>query len=285
MFDFLFGGGVFDSRFSHILLVVAVLFVVQYIARRAVGRIVEKVIKGHKYHSVEEERQREETLTSLFQTTITVAIWVVGVFIILGIFGVNLAALATGAGLVGIVVGFGIQSTVKDFLTGVFIILENQYGIGDVVTIGGQSGLVEQVTLRTTKLRDLDNSVYFVPNGEITTVKNMTLDYSGAIIDVCISYDSDIDKAKELINTIGQEMAEDPEWKDRILEPIAYLRLDSFGEYGVNLKAVGKVAPIEQWNIAGEFRTRLKKAFHKNDIEIPLPQRVIHNARVKSGHK
>lgn len=278
MWELITDGGIW----FRILLYVAVLGVIQFVVRDYIGRVVEKAVRGKKYKNAKEERQREQTLTGLFRTALTIAIWFIGSILILNEFEVNLAALATGAGLVGIVIGFGAQSTVKDFLSGIFIILENQYRVGDVVSIGGHAGIVEQVTIRTTKLRDLDGSVYFIPNGEVNTVQNMTLEYSGLIIDVGVSYDTDIDKAKDVMNKVGQELADDPDWKDRIIEPVEYLRLDSFGDSSVNLKAVGKTIPIEQWNVAGEYRTRLKKAFEKNGIEIPFPQRVVHQAKDKA---
>ncbi len=277
MWELITDGGIW----FRILLYVVVLGVIQFVVRDYIGRVVEKAVRGKKYKNAKEERQREQTLTGLFRTALTIAIWFIGSILILNEFEVNLAALATGAGLIGIVIGFGAQSTVKDFLSGIFIILENQYRVGDVVSIGGHAGIVEQVTIRTTKLRDLDGSVYFIPNGEVNTVQNMTLEYSGLIIDVGVSYDTDIDKAKDVMNKVGQDLADDPDWKDRIIEPVEYLRLDSFGDSSVNLKAVGKTIPIEQWNVAGEYRTRLKKAFEKNGIEIPFPQRVVRQAKDK----
>lgn len=285
MLDFLFGSAFFDNRLTRIILAIAVLAIIQMVVNHFIGRLVEKAVRGHHYKSAREEKQREDTLIGLFRTALTVILWIIGIIFILQEFGVNLAALATGAGLIGIVVGFGAQSMIKDFLSGMFIILENQYRVGDVVTIGGHSGLVENVTIRMTKLRDLDGSVYFVPNGEITTVRNMTLEYSGVIIEVGISYDSDVEQAKKLIDQVGRDMAEDADWKDRIIEPITFLRLDSFGDSSVNLMAVGKTVPIEQWNVAGEYRTRLKRAFDKNGVEIPFPQRVVHYAKEQKSKK
>lgn len=263
----------------RILLYVLILAGIQLIVRTYIGRVVEKAIRSSKYNTRAEEKQREETLTGLFRTALTLVVWIVGAMLILNELNVNIAALATGAGLIGIVVGFGAQSTVKDFLSGIFIIIENQYRVGDVVSIGGHAGIVEQVTIRTTKLRDLDGSVYFIPNGEVITVKNMTMEFSGLVIDVGVSYDTDVEKAKEVMNKVGQELAEDPDWSERIVEPVTFLRLDSFGASSVNLKAVGKTIPMEQWNVASEYRTRLKKAFEKANIEIPFPQTVIHKAK------
>lgn len=275
MLDFLFDTGML----ARVLVVILVLAGVQFVVRRYIGRVVHRVVSSHHYKSTHEERQREETLTGLFRTALTVLLWLIGIIFVLQELGVDLAAIVTGAGLLGIVVGIGAQSAIKNFLSGMSIILENQYRVGDVVTLCGHSGIVEHVTIRVTKLRDLDGSVYFIPNGEITTVSNMTMEYSGVLIEVGVSYDTDIRKAEKVINEVGKEMAEDQEWKDRIIEPIAFLRLNSFGDSSVNLRALGKTVPMEQWNVAGEYRTRLMNAFSKNDIEIPFPQRVIHTAK------
>lgn len=274
-----FNTGLFMQHVIHILFIVAVLFLVRFVINHFIGRVVERIVLSHHYKTKREEKLREATLTDMFKTVSAVVTWTIVVIIALQELGVNLAALATGAGLIGIVLGFGAQSMIKDFLSGAFIITENQYRIGDVVTVGDHSGLVEQITIRMTKLRDLDGSVYFIPNGEIKTVKNMTLDYSGVVIDVGVSYETDVRKAEEIINDVGKELAEDEEWRSRIIEPITFLRLDSFGESGVNLKAVGKTVPMEQWDVASEYRIRLKKAFEKHGVEIPLPQRVIHQKK------
>lgn len=270
-----------NGSLGRIIFAFAVLIIVKIVVNKFLDRIIERVVQSHHYKSKHEERQRENTLSGIFGTITSVVLWIVAAIVVLQELGFNLAALATGAGLLGIVVGFGAQSMIKDFLSGMFIIIENQYRVGDVVAIGGHSGLVEDVTIRMTKLRDLDGSVYFVPNGEITTVKNMTLEHSGLVINVGVSYDTDIDEAKEVMNRVGRELADDPEWKSRVVEPVSYLRLDSFGDSSVNLMAVGKTVPIEQWNVAGEYRTRLKKAFEKAGIEIPFPQRVIHQPTKK----
>lgn len=271
-----------NNSFFRILFVILGALIIQFIVNRFIGQIVERVIRSHHYKSKHEERQREDTLISIFRTITTVVLVIIAIVVILNELGFDIAALATGAGLLGIVVGFGAQSMIKDFLSGMFIILENQYRIGDVVTIGGHSGLVEHISIRMTKLRDLDGSVFFVPNGEITTVKNMTLEYSGVLLDVGVSYETDLNEAKKVINQVGKEIAADPEWQDRIIEPVEFLRVESFGDSSVTLRALGKVTPIEQWNVAGEFRDRLKKAFEKAGIEIPFQQVVLHQSGKKN---
>lgn len=256
----------------HVLFVLLMLLIVRFTVNHFIGRVVERIVMSHHYKTKREEKLREATLVDMFKTVTSVVMWTIVVIVILQEIGVNLAALATGAGLIGVVVGFGAQSMIRDFLSGAFIITENQYRIGDVVTVGDRSGLVEQITIRMTKLRDLDGSVHFIPNGEIKSVKNMTLDYSGVVIDVGVSYDADVDVAREIINKVGKELADDEKWRRSIIEPISFLRLDSFGDSSVNLKAAGKTTPLEQWNVASEYRIRLKKAFEDVGVEMPLSQ-------------
>lgn len=267
MFEYL-ANSLLDQRVVRIALVIIILIFVQILARRVVSRIVAKVIHGHKFISRREERQRADTLINMFRGSLVVMLWIIAIIVILQELGVNFAALATGAGLVGIVVGLGARGLISDFLSGMFIILENQYRIGDIVTIAGHSGVVQNVTIRMTKLRDLEGNVYFIPNGAVATVTNKTLGFSNVVIDIGVSYETDISKAEKVINEVGETMAADPDWKNRITEPIKFLRLDSFGETNVQLKALGKVVPAEQWAVAGEFRKRVKKSFDKHNIEM-----------------
>lgn len=267
--------GSLGLKLFRIVVIIVALVLIQMIIRRYIHYIVRRAVSGRHYKHAREEKQREDTLATMFLTTATVILWVVGGVVILQELSINLAALATGAGLIGVVVGFGAQSMIKDFVTGTLIILENQYRIGDVVTIGTQSGVVEDLTLRITKLRDLDGSVYFIPNGEIKAVQNQTLEFSSVVVDVTVSYDTDVDEAEKILNEVGAGLAQDEEWQDRTIEPISFLRVNSLDESGVKLRMLGKVQPSEQWAVAGEYRKRLKKAFEKHGIEIALPQRVV----------
>lgn len=262
------GWSFLDQKLVRIALVILVLIIVQFVSRWFVSRVIAKVVNNQKYLTKREEQQRADTLINMFSATTIVILWIVAIVIILQEFGVNLGALATGAGFLGIVLGFGARGIVRDILSGFFIILENQYRIGDSVTIAGQSGTVEHITIRITKLRDLEGNVYFIPNGEVTTVTNKTLGFSNVVIEVGVSYATDIGKAEKVMNEVGEELSEDPEWKSRITAPIKFLRLDTFGETTIILKALGKVTPAEQWAVAGEYRKRIKKAFDKNKIEM-----------------
>ncbi len=265
-----------ENPWVKIVIIVLVAFGVQYIIHRYIGQIIRRVVKSHKYESKKVERQREDTLIGMLRTFSSVVIWVIALLMVLTALNVNIAALVTGAGLIGVVVGFGAQSTIKDILAGLFIIAENQYRVGDIIAIKDKAGVVQDITIRVTRLRDLDGYLHIIPNGQIETVTNMTFDYANVNIDLGVSYDTDIEKAKQIINRVGQEMAHDKKFQDLIMEPIAFLRLDHFDDSAVVLKVLGKVTPGSQWDVAGEFRGRIKQAFDAKDIEIPFPQRVIH---------
>lgn len=273
------GSAIGGSIALQLVLTISGLVAVQFLQRRFTGRIVRRIVRSHHYLNKHEEKQREDTLVAIFNTAGAVFIWVIGIVLILSVLRVNVAALLTGAGLIGIVVAVGAQSTVKDYLAGIFIILENQYRVGDVITIGTISGVVESVTIRITKLRDMDGTLHFVPNGQITIVSNQTFGYANVNLDINVSYDSDVKKVQEVINEVGAALARDDEWKASILEPIQFLRVNNFSESGVTLKALGKVMPGSQWDVAGEFRKRLKAAFEDHRIIMLQAQRIIQQAQ------
>jgi len=273
----------FHYTFVQIVLTLAVVIVVQIILRESIYRIVAGMVRGHKHASRQEELQREKTLAGVFKAALAVTLWTIAVVVILYQLHINVAALLTGAGLVGVLVGFGAQNAIKDYLAGVFVLAENQYRIGDIVTLyaGGANigGVVEEITLRITKLRDADGNLHTVPNGSGGVVTNRSFNFANVNIDVGVAYDSDLDKVRAVIDEVGIAQAGDEDLKSVILEPIHFLRLDAFGDRAVMLRATGKVQPAKQWEVAGDFRMRLKKAFDANHITIPLPQVVVHQAK------
>ena len=273
-----------NNTFVKIALTVAAVILLQLILRDSLARIVQRVVKSHKYESMAEEHKREDTLVRVFRTLNAVVLWVVGVIVILGELAINISALLTGAGLVGVVVGLGAQNVIKDYLAGIFIIMENQFRVGDIVSMSAGmatpvAGVVEDVNIRTTKLRDLDGNLHIVPNGSAGVITNLSFKFANVNVDVNVSYQSDIDKVERIINEVGEQIAHDEAWADSTIEPIKFLRVDSFGDSGIIVKAVGKTKPAAQWNIAGAFRRRLKVAFEKNNIEIALPQIVVHQPK------
>lgn len=274
---------IFAQTLTKIIFILIVALIVQFIVRFTVDKVVRRLIRRHKYQTVLDEKKREKTLSSIFKTLSTVIVWLVAVLSILTVLRVDLAALITGAGLVGVVVGFGAQNTIKDILAGIFIITENQYRVGDIVTLhaAGQpvSGEVEDITVRITRLRDLDGNVHIVKNGSAEVITNLSLYYANVNINIDVTFDADIDEVEKVINKIGADMiAENAPLKEHIYEPIKFLRVDGFEPSGVRVKALGKVEPAMQWEVSGAFLRLINVAFKKHGIEMPLTQVVVHTA-------
>ena len=194
-------------------------------------------------------------------------------FLVLGEFGLNLAPLLAGAGILGIALGFGAQSLVKDFLSGLFILVEDQFGVGDIVDLDQQTvGTVEAVSLRTTRLRAVDGTVWHVPNGEIRRVGNKSQHWSRALLDVEVAYDTDIDHAKAVIQRVADTLWQE---RDDILEEPEVWGVERLGANAVVIRLVVKTRPADQYAVSRELRQRLKEAFDAEGIEIPFPQQVV----------
>jgi small-conductance mechanosensitive channel len=239
-----------------------------------IPKVIYNAVRNSRAEQTEEELQkRADTLTSVTVTTLQVVIIFVFVLMIIPQIDsrVSIAPVLTGAGVLGLAVGFGAQSVVKDVLAGLFIIMENQYRKGDVIKIAGETGVVEEINLRRTILRDMDGVYHVVPNGQIIVASNYTKQLSRVNLNIGVSYDTDLDQAISVINRVGKEMAADPFWGPRIISPPRALRVDNLGESSVDIKIVGETKPSQQWHVAGELRLRIKKAFDKEKIEIPWP--------------
>jgi small-conductance mechanosensitive channel len=232
--------------------------------------------------SKQAEEKRENTLITIFSNGLKIIVWLVAIIMILAEAGVEIGPILAGAGIIGLALGFGAQHLVRDVIAGLFIILENQYRVGDVVCLDGTCGMVEDITLRMTILRDLDGTVHHVPNGEIKKASNKSKEFARVNLDVGIAYASDLEKVIRVVNKIGKELAKDPQWKERIIKAPEFLRVNDFGDSAIEIKILGETKPLEQWNVTGELRKRIKIAFDKAGIEIPFPQRVIHQAKKKS---
>ena len=219
----------------------------------------------------EEAEKRVKTLSRIFVGTGSVLVVVVAVFMILAEVGINVTPLIAGLGIAGIAVGFGAQSLVKDMIAGVFILLENQYRVGDVARVADVIGIVEEINLRRTVLRDLDGIVHFVPNGEIRVASNYTREWSRVNLNVSVSYGTDLDRAIAVINRVCARMADEKYWKSAITETPQVLRVDSLGDSGIDIKILGTTKPIRQWEVMGELRKRIKRVFDEEGIEIPWP--------------
>lgn len=225
---------------------------------------------------LERNRQRSNTLSVVMGSVLRGLIWLIALFLILDRLGLNLAPLLAGAGVVGIAVGFGAQQMVRDFLAGMFIVFEDQFGVGDVIDLGEAVGTVEQVNLRVTRLRDVDGVVWYVPNGEIKRVANMSKLWSRAVLDVQVSYDADVDEAAGLLKQIADELWREEHNEFTIIDEPEYWGIENFGADGVTLRLVLRTEPTEQWSTARELRRRIKIGFDAAGIEIPYPQRTVH---------
>lgn len=219
--------------------------------------------------------RRVRTLQRLAARIATAIILVVAVLMVLDQFGISIGPAVAGLGVVGIAVGFGAQTLIRDWLAGVFIIIENQYSAGDVVRIADVDGVVEEFSLRRTTLRDLDGTVHTVPNGSIVVASNMTRGWARVNIDVAVAYDTDIDRASAIIDRVGQSLVEDEAWRDRVIEAPSVKRVQALADSAVTLKVLGQVRPAEQWAVAGELRKRILGAFAAEGIEIPFPHQVM----------
>jgi small conductance mechanosensitive channel len=223
-------------------------------------------------HSLRSE-QRIEALASVLRSLVTVVIYLVASFMILGEVGIELGPLLAGAGILGIALGFGSQTLVRDFLSGMFILIEDQFGVGDIVNLDNEtSGTVEAVSLRTTRLRSVDGTVWHVPNGEIRRVGNQSQHWSRALIDVEVAYETDLEHAQAVIAAVAHELAEED--ADVLDEPEVW-GVEALGAHGIAIRLVVKTRPSEQFRVSRELRRRIKAAFDQEGIEIPFPQQTV----------
>jgi small-conductance mechanosensitive channel len=240
-----------------------------------VVRWVERMIPEKDPLQAAEAKKRAQTLGKILRHAILILFWVVGLLTILGELGIQLGPLLATAGIGALAIGFGAQSLVKDVISGFFIILENQYRIGDVIQVSGVSGLVESVNLRTTVLRDLEGRVHTLPNGEIKVVSNLSKEWAQSVLDVGISYREDVDRVIGLLSQIGKEMAAEEPFKSFILEPSQILGIERFGETELIIRMLVKTAPLKQWEVGRELRRRIKAQFDAHGVEMPGPHRVL----------
>ncbi|GJL59518.1 MAG: hypothetical protein NPIRA03_23750 [Nitrospirales bacterium] len=220
--------------------------------------------------------KRVKTLIGLLLTICLTLVWVVAVVMGLGQIGLDITPIIASAGIVGLAVGFGAQNLVRDVINGFFMILENQVRVGDVAVVNGTGGLVEAISFRTITLRDLSGTVHIFPNGTVTTLANMSKDWSFYVMNIGVAYKEDTDRVSSVMKEVGRDLQADPEIGPNILEPIEILGVDDFGESEVVIKARLKTLPIKQWMVGREYRRRLKKAFDQNGIEIPFPHRTLY---------
>ena len=262
-----------------IIIIAVGAWLLNKIISRIIIRAVRIAVVPDSNMSEEAEKKREDTLIRIFTGATRILLLLIAILMILQEIGLEIGPILAGAGIVGLALGFGGQYLIRDIITGLFVILENQYRIGDVVNIDTTGGLVEDISLRKTTLRDLNGTVHHIPHGEIKRVSNLSKKYARVNLDVGISYSSDLEHVIKVINKTGNELAEDPCFKDVIISPPQFLRVDDFADSAIIVKILGDTKPLKQWEVTGELRKRIKIAFDEEGIEIPFPQRVIHHAK------
>jgi moderate conductance mechanosensitive channel len=272
----------------QILLILLLASVVLHLARRVISRSVAHAKDPETGRSRLRRRseredpgaslrrvQRADALGALLTSVVTVVVWVLAVFLVLAEVGVNLAPLVAGAGVIGLAVGFGAQDLVKDFLSGVFMLAEDQFGVGDIIDVGEATGVVEGVSLRTTRIRDVEGTLWHVPNGEIRRVGNSSQQWARSLLDVSVAYDTDVDTAMEVIERVANAMAGEEGYRDQFLDAPDVWGVQALSADSIDIRLVIKTLPGKQWAISRELRRRLKAAFDATGIEIPFPQRTM----------
>jgi small-conductance mechanosensitive channel len=256
----------------RIIIILVVGIVLWFILRQTLPPLVSRVIgRPQKGESKEGVKKRAATLQGVFMGIGRIIIILLAIFMILSELNVAIGPILAGFGVAGIAVGFGAQYLIKDLIAGVFVLMENQYRIGDVVKISDVTGLVEEINLRKTVLRDLDGIVHHVPNGEIRVASNYSRHFARVNLNISVSYGTNLDYAIEVINSVCKKMAEEEHWSKIFRSVPQVLRVDSLGDSGIDLKIIGDVKPLEQWNVMGQLRLRIKREFDKLGIEIPWP--------------
>jgi small conductance mechanosensitive channel len=278
---------------AHILLIVVVAWVANRLLHRAIRRFTERIANPEAQERIQRLRRhapdalqshgpeslrsaaRATTLSHLLRSATTVVVWTIAGVMILGELGVALGPLIAGAGIAGVALGFGAQSLVKDFISGTFMLIEDQYGVGDIIDAGEASGTVEAVSLRTTRLRDVNGTVWHIPNGNILRIGNMSQQWARALLDVSLATDTDVDHAQDVIKRVADSVWNDSDWHGEILEEPEVWGVERLGPDAIVIRLVVKTKPAEQFTVMRELRRRLLEAFAAEGVELPDPGRVV----------
>ncbi len=265
---------------SHILVILILSWLLMVISRRLI-RAFRKYITS-RTHDVGTIK-RAETLGQVFTNVTTVLITLITGMLILSEMGISIAPILAAAGVVGVAVGFGAQSLIKDYFNGFFLLLEDQLRHGETVEVGGKKGVVEEVTLRHVKLRDSDGCVHFIPNSIITTVSNQSRDYSHALIDIGVACRENLDEVYEVMRKVAAEMHSDPVQQGKMVEPMEIIGVQELGDSAVIIRCRFKTQPLEHVDVRREFLYRIKNAFDRAGIEIPYPHLTVYAGQDKQG--
>lgn len=261
----------------EVMIKIIFILIISFVALKLISLITrrfnerESKITSEEFERIEQFK-RLKTLVSLGATVLKILVFFIMVTTLLGEFGIDIKPLLAGAGIAGLAVGFGAQSLVKDFISGAFVLVEDQFRVGDIIKVAGDiAGVVEKMTMRVTVLRDLQGQVHFVPNGNLGVVTNMTRDYSTAVIDVSFAYEENIDSVVGAIRDISTGLEADDNFKRDFIEPIQVLGVEQLADFDIKVRCLLKVQPGKHWAISREFKKRIKNRFDELGIEIPIP--------------
>jgi small-conductance mechanosensitive channel len=290
---------------AKFVLILVIAFVVNRLIRRGIRKMIDRLVEEREEHArqrhqqevedgrfaalraralekatllalqTERSKQRAQALGTVLRSITSLTVYGMAAIIALGEFGISLGPLVAGAGIAGVAIGFGAQTLVRDFLSGIFMLIEDQFGVGDIVDVGEASGVVEEVNLRTTRLRDVNGTVWWIPNGEIRRIGNKSQQWARTVLDVDVAYDTDLGRAAEVIKRVADSVWHDQLEAATVLEEPEIWGVEAFKESAISIRLVLKVEPGEQWAAAREVRKRLKRAFDEEGIEIPFPQRTV----------
>lgn len=280
------------ARPLSILALLVIGFVVRWLLHRLIGRLARRATAGtvsgilakskvpHLVleatpEAIERRQQRAETMASLLKSVATAVVFTIVLFMVIAQLGYNIAPLIASAGIIGVALGFGAQSLVKDFLSGIFMILEDQYGVGDVVNVGTTTGTIEAVGLRVTRLRDVTGTIWYVRNGEILAVGNMSQSWSRVVLDIPVAFSADLDEVRSALDAVAHELWRDPAFANDVIEEPEVWGVEHWDPDGVTMRLVLKTLSARQGAVAREMRARIKTRFDADGIEIPLPQRMV----------
>lgn len=269
----------FLQEFWGLLILAITLFTLSQLVKFSLAGIKKKILQRSEKEAKSNTQETEKRLNTLFgilRGLVKVVFYTIFIMVFLTKLQVNIGPILTGAGIIGLAVGFGAQELVRDFISGFFILLENQVRTGDVAIINGTGGLVEKIELRTITLRDNTGTVHVFQNGKITSLSNMTKDWSAMVFDIGVAYKEDVNKVIQIMKMVGDELQQDPDFAEKILEPIEIYGLDNFGDSAIVIKGRIKTKPIMQWGVGREYRKRLKYAFDAEKIEIPFPHTTVY---------
>jgi small conductance mechanosensitive channel len=267
------------TELPGLLIIIVVMFILfrafSFTLKKVKLKMITRAGKAKDKDAGEVEK-RINTLVDILKGIVKIVLWTIFIMIALKKFGVDIGPILASVGIIGVAVGFGAQELVRDFISGFFILLENQVRTGDVAVINGTGGLVEKIEMRTITLRDFSGTVHVFQNGKINTLSNMTREWSAMVFDVGVAYKENVDEVMDVMREVGEELQSDENFKKAFLEPIEVFGLDSFGDSAIVIKARIKTKPIQQWTVGREYRRRLKAAFDAKNIEIPFPHTTVY---------